>query len=184
SARVPVATKDELGKLAEAFNKMTEDLDVSMQMLKDSAEKYYDLFDFAPDAVMITTDQGDIISHNKAFLKQFHFTSSDQLTLMNSYNLFLHPEKDHKKFYELIRKHNKIDNFEALFKDSMGKRFVGSLSSQLTRYEDKNVYQTLIRDITVLKDAESALRKSEEKYRSIFENSIEGIFQTTPAGQR
>ncbi len=183
SARVPVATKDELGRLAEAFNKMTEDLNVSMQMLKDSAEKYHDLFDFAPDAVMITTDEGDIISHNKAFMTQFNFASSDQLELMNSYDLFLHPEEDNKKFYELIKKHHKIDNFEALFKDSKGKRFVGSLSSQQTQYEGKNVYQTLIRDITVLKDAESALRKSEEKYRSIFENSIEGIFQTTPEGQ-
>ncbi|MEG4066768.1 adenylate/guanylate cyclase domain-containing protein [Microcoleus sp. Pol11C2] len=31
--------------------------------------------------------------------------------------------------------------------------------------------------------AEEALRKAEEKYRSIFENAIVGIFQTTPGGQ-
>src|SRR5439155_2140659 len=30
--------------------------------------------------------------------------------------------------------------------------------------------------------AESALRNAEEKYRSIFENAAEGIFQTTPDG--
>ncbi|MEB3356204.1 MAG: PAS domain S-box protein [Synechococcales bacterium] len=39
------------------------------------------------------------------------------------------------------------------------------------------------RDITQRKRAESALRQAEEKYRSIFENAAEGIFQTTPEGR-
>jgi len=33
-----------------------------------------------------------------------------------------------------------------------------------------------------LKQVEAALRQAEQKYRSIFENSVEGIFQTTPDG--
>ncbi len=33
-----------------------------------------------------------------------------------------------------------------------------------------------------LETADAALRKAEQKYRSIFENAAEGIFQTTPAG--
>jgi PAS domain S-box-containing protein len=40
----------------------------------------------------------------------------------------------------------------------------------------------LSRDITQLKQAEQALRQAEVKYRTIYENSIEGIFQTTPDG--
>ena len=38
------------------------------------------------------------------------------------------------------------------------------------------------RDISERKLREEALRRAEEKYRSIFENAVEGIFQTTPGG--
>ena len=38
-------------------------------------------------------------------------------------------------------------------------------------------------DISELKRAEEALRVSEANYRNIFENAVEGIFQTTPEGR-
>ena len=38
-------------------------------------------------------------------------------------------------------------------------------------------------DITERKRSQEALRRAEEKYRSIFENALEGIFQTTPDGR-
>ena len=38
-------------------------------------------------------------------------------------------------------------------------------------------------DLTEQKRTESELRKSEEKYRAIFENAVEGIYQTTPRGR-
>jgi two-component system, cell cycle sensor histidine kinase and response regulator CckA len=38
-------------------------------------------------------------------------------------------------------------------------------------------------DITESKRSEEALRKTEQKYRNIFENAIEGIYQATPQGK-
>jgi diguanylate cyclase (GGDEF)-like protein/PAS domain S-box-containing protein len=41
----------------------------------------------------------------------------------------------------------------------------------------------IVRDITKRKQEESKLRESEEKYRSIFENAVEGIFRVSTDGQ-
>ncbi len=51
--------------------------------------------------------------------------------------------------------------------------------------DDPNVRAVVINfhDITERKNAEEALKKSEEKYRNIFENAAEGIFQTTAEGK-
>src|SRR5262249_20152541 len=40
-----------------------------------------------------------------------------------------------------------------------------------------------VQDITEQKRAEQALRDAEQKYRAMFENAIEGIFQSTPDGK-
>lgn len=40
-----------------------------------------------------------------------------------------------------------------------------------------------IRDITERKRADALLRQAEKRYRDIFENAIEGIYQTTPGGK-
>jgi PAS domain S-box-containing protein len=44
-------------------------------------------------------------------------------------------------------------------------------------------YVGTITDITPLKRSEEALREAEGKYRDIFENATEGIYQTTPDGR-
>ncbi|HBA54835.1 PAS domain S-box protein [Syntrophorhabdus aromaticivorans] len=49
--------------------------------------------------------------------------------------------------------------------------------------ELESVNELLRQDVLQRKQVEESLRKSEEKYRNIFENAVEGVFQTTPEGQ-
>ena len=48
---------------------------------------------------------------------------------------------------------------------------------------DRDYIVSVVRDITERKRAEDALRRAEENYRNIFENSLNGIFQSTPEGR-
>ncbi len=49
--------------------------------------------------------------------------------------------------------------------------------------EIKESYRQLKREIASRKSIEQALRRAEEKYQSIFENALEGIFQSTQDGR-
>jgi PAS domain S-box-containing protein len=49
--------------------------------------------------------------------------------------------------------------------------------------ELESVNELLRRDVMQRKQVEKSLRRSEAKYRNIFENAVEGIFQTTPEGR-
>ena len=62
-------------------------------------------------------------------------------------------------------------------------RWVAERGSAIVSPDDRVVtLQGYIQDITRQREDELALRDAEARYRSIFENAIEGIFQTTPEG--
>ncbi len=48
---------------------------------------------------------------------------------------------------------------------------------------DREYLVAVVRDITERRKAEESLRQAEEKYRSIFENAVYGIFQSTRHGR-
>jgi two-component system, cell cycle sensor histidine kinase and response regulator CckA len=52
-----------------------------------------------------------------------------------------------------------------------------------TRYNGRPAVIGTLLDVTERKRAEELLKDAEQKYRSIFENAVEGIFQSTPAGK-
>src|SRR5205085_60165 len=59
---------------------------------------------------------------------------------------------------------------------------VGITSHELL-FAGRRAEVVLANDVTERRRVEAALRRAEEKYRSIFEHAVEGIFQSTPDGR-
>ena len=71
---------------------------------------------------------------------------------------------------------------ELRLKRADGSLFWALSSLRQFLFKGQTTILTALYDITDRKQAEDALRLAEENYRSIFENALEGIFQTTPDG--
>ena len=64
-----------------------------------------------------------------------------------------------------------------------GQEKFANVEVTLIEFKEKPAILGSVTDLTERKRMEDALRTSEEKYRAIFENAMEGIFQTTPDGR-
>jgi len=73
--------------------------------------------------------------------------------------------------------------YEGMLKKPSGEIIWFSGNSTPSRRENEVVFNGIVRDITAEKRDEEALQESENRYRNIFDNAIEGIFQTTPEGR-
>lgn len=57
------------------------------------------------------------------------------------------------------------------------------ITSHTLTFAGKSAEVVSVNDVTLRLQTEEALRQAEAKYRSIFENAVEGIFQSTPDGK-
>ncbi|MFX0133538.1 MAG: PAS domain S-box protein, partial [Candidatus Hodarchaeota archaeon] len=140
------------------------------QELKDSEEKFSNLFHHSNDAIFIHDLDENIIDVNQKVLDQFGFRRSEILALKVS---DLHPieELDKSKWaFDTINREGFV-NFEIKFKKKNGEVFPADVSSSLFEIGGKKVIQGIVRDITERKIAEKQLRESEENYRLITENA-------------
>jgi len=64
-----------------------------------------------------------------------------------------------------------------------GEEFPIEASISRIELEDQKLYSVMIRDISERKHAEEMLRKSEEEYRTLFEESKDVVFISTPEGR-
>lgn len=168
-------------------NDITE-LKLALNMLRESELKYRALFDNANDAILLM-EKGVFIDCNRKFLTMFG-CFREQVIGQTTYRFsppFQPDGKDSKE--KAVEKGKAALSGEPQFFEWKHCRYDGTpfdAEVSLNRIElNKNrlVLQAMIRDVSERREAENRLRISEEKYRSIFENAIEGIFQTTPEGK-
>lgn len=126
--------------------------------LRESEEKYRNLFDFAPDGVNITNKEGDLISFNNAAMRVFKYDDLEEFSKLTAMDFYMHPERDRTALVKSLYEKEHIESYEVEFRDRDGSPFTASLSLSLIMYEGKQCIQSTVRDVTRIKKMEADLR--------------------------
>lgn len=166
------ALQKEVGKYKQSF----EDL----QQEKLFSEK---VLDSLPGIFYLYDETGNIIRWNKNHETLTGFTA-EELPKRKMLDWF--SGEDGKRVTETVKNAfitGVKDSLEAELIIKSGKKIPYYFSAVTMAVENKNYLIGVGIDLTEIKKIEHELRKSEEKYRTIYENAVEGIFQTSPDGQ-
>ena len=157
------------------------------ERLRLAEEKYRTIFENAQEGIFQTTPEGRYISANPALARIYGYDSirelMDQLTDIGNM-LYIHPGR-RAQFIEAMHREGQVAGFESQVYRKDGRVIWISEHARLVRDEDGRTlyYEGTAIDVTKRKKAEEELHRAEAKYRSIFENSLDGIFQCTPEGR-
>ncbi len=166
------------------FRDVTERKKVA-RLLRESNERYRRLVEVSPDAIFINRG-GQIVFVNEEGLKLFGAERADQVLGKSPFE-FIHRD-NHDDVRQRIRRLLEEGARSVPLVEERYVRLDGTevaVEVTATRVVDggEPAVQVVARNITERREAEAALKQAEAQYQSIFENAVEGIFQTTPDGR-
>ncbi len=145
--------------------------------LKRSREKYHNIFENSIMGIYQSVPGGKYINVNPAFARLFGYDTPEELIASVtdiSRQLYVN-SLDRDRAIKTLIENGFLEGFELEVKRRDGTRFWVSMNTIIVQDEFGTHYDGTVEDITKRKNAEYALRASEEKYRLLFENANESI---------
>jgi PAS domain S-box-containing protein len=156
---------------AQAFERIQ-----TREELRKSEGELRSIFASSPDAIAVTDLNGNIADCNQATLDIGGYSSKDEVIGKNA--LWFFAEKDRERAILNLKKTLEQDlmkNVEYTFLAKDGREYPVELSASVLKDSSGNStgFVAITRDITERKQAEQAIRESQEKFERLFMNNPE-----------
>jgi two-component system NtrC family sensor kinase len=152
--------------------------------LKESEEKYRNLFERVQHGLFISSKEGKFMDCNQALLNKLGYPTKEEfLNIDIAKDLYVNPE-DRKTFQRLIEQHGFVKDLEVEFKRKNGEKIVVLLTAHAKRDEKGEImgYEGINIDISERKRMEKELREANEFLMNLIESSVDGIIVTNTKG--
>lgn len=148
--------------------------------LKANEEKYRTLTENLPIGIYRNTPggKGKFIEVNNALVDMFGFKGREAMLKVNVSSLYVSPST-RKKFSDKLNSEGFVRNEELRLLRTDGSTFIGSSSARAIKDENGKIthYDGYIEDVTERWELRNQLLESEEKFRSIVDNSPDIILR-------
>jgi PAS domain S-box-containing protein len=134
--------------------------------LEETERNYRDLVDNSSVGVFKTNINGDIIFVNNAMVNIFHYDSVEDMMDYSIKELY-RDQEDRLNLVHRLQKEYKVTDYQM---ETVGKNGE-TIDVLVSAILEGDTLSGMFMDVTARKKAEDALRKSENLYRTIFENT-------------
>jgi len=180
---VPCTHKREIIGILGTVQNVTEKKRTD-QKLRESEERYRTLVESLPEAVYTLSKDGTFTSCNSTCEKMTGWSRDEWIG--KHFKPICHPDDLQLavETFERASSGETVEPYELRILTKSGEYIVGEFLSR-PHIENGQVMGEfgIIRDITARKKAEEALRVTETKFRALFEDVPDGVYQSSPAGK-
>jgi diguanylate cyclase (GGDEF)-like protein/PAS domain S-box-containing protein len=153
-------------------------------ILKESEERYRAAIEYSNDGVALVKE-GSYIFVNRKFVEMFGYDNPGEIEGA-PLSIVIHPD-GRESVMEINRKMQEGETAQQRYEFRGIRRDGGIIDVEVSAnqilYHGETVALAYLRDITARKQWEESLHESEEKYRSLFEESRDAIYITTKDGK-